>query len=149
MGINESKVYVLSDNQNRIIRCDGGYTTPADLAGWVQIDEGTGDRYNLCQSHYFDDGLYTDDGILRYKLVDGQPVERTDEEIDADRVPILESQIREQRSKLLSGSDWTQIPDNPLSRSERESWATYRQQLRDIPEQAGFPKSVEWPELGR
>ena len=85
MGINESKVYVLSDNQNRIIRCDGGYTTPADLAGWVQIDEGTGDRYNLCQSHYFDGGLYTDDGIPRYKLVDGQPVERTEEEIRADR----------------------------------------------------------------
>ena len=149
MGINESKVYVLSDNQNRITRCDGGYTTPADLAGWVQIDEGTGDRYNLCQSHYFDGGLYTDDGIPRYKLVDGQPVERTNEEIDSDRIPILEAQIRAQRNKLLLETDWTQIQDNQLSQSERESWATYRQQLRDIPEQAGFPKSVEWPELGR
>ena len=80
-----SKVYVLIDEKNRVIRCEGGYTTPADLTGWVQIDEGTGDRYNLCQSHYFDGGLYTSDGIPRYKLVDGEAVERTVEEIEADR----------------------------------------------------------------
>lgn len=80
-----SKVYVLTDTQARILRCEGGYTTPADLTGWVQIDEGMGDRYNLCQSHYFEDGLYTPDGILRYKLVDGEAIERTEEEIEADR----------------------------------------------------------------
>lgn len=83
-----SKVYVLTDGQGRIVRCEGGYTTPADLTGWVQIDEGTGDRYNLCQSHYFEGGLYTDDGIPRYKLVDGEAVERTQEEIEADRAVI-------------------------------------------------------------
>ena len=84
-----SKVYVQTDDQSRITRCEGGYTTPADLIGWVQIDEGTGDRYNLCQSHYFDGGLYTDDGIPRYKLADGAPVLRSDEEIEADRAAIV------------------------------------------------------------
>ena len=83
----KSKVYVKTDSQGRIVRCEGGYTTPADLTGWVQIDEGAGDRYNLCQGNYFDGGLYTDDGIPRYKLVDGAAVERTPEEIDADRLP--------------------------------------------------------------
>lgn len=82
----KSNVYVKLDNLDRIIRCNGGYTTPADLTGWVQIDEGTGDRYNLCQSNYFDGGLYTEDGIPRYKLVDGKPVERTEEEIEDDRL---------------------------------------------------------------
>lgn len=86
--IEPSKVYVKTDDQNRIVRCEGGYTTPFDLTDWVQIDEGTGDRYNLCQSHYFDGGLYTFDGIPKYKLVDGQPVERTEEEIAADRAAI-------------------------------------------------------------
>lgn len=84
-----SKVYVQTDDQNRIIRCEGGYTTPADLSGWVQIDEGTGDRYNLCQSHYFDGGIYTNDGIPRYALADGAPVLRLDEEIEADRAEIV------------------------------------------------------------
>ena len=63
----KSKVYIQTDEHGRIIRCDGGYTTPADLAGWIEIDEGTGDKYNLCQSHYFYGGLYTMDGIHRYK----------------------------------------------------------------------------------
>lgn len=87
-----SKVYVLADDQGRIIRCEGGYTTDniIDPKNWVQIDEGTGDRFNLCQSHYFQDGLYTEDGIPRYKLVDGQPVERTMEEIAADLAAIVQ-----------------------------------------------------------
>lgn len=84
MEIIKSKVYVKADERGRITLCDGGYTTPAALSGWIEIDEGTGDRYNLCQSHYFDGGLYTEDGIPRYKLVDGRAVERTAEEIEAD-----------------------------------------------------------------
>lgn len=88
MDIIKSKVYVQTDSQGRITRCEGGYTAPGDLTGWVQIDEGTGDRYNLCQTHYFDGGLYTADGIPRYKLEEGRPVERTEEEIAADRAAL-------------------------------------------------------------
>lgn len=85
MQENKSTVYILTDDQNRITRCDGGYTTPADLTGWIKIDEGTGDKYNLCQSHYFEGGLYTYDGIPIYKW-DGQSVQRrTDAEIEEER----------------------------------------------------------------
>ena len=90
MSMYKSKVYVLTDENGRIIRIEGGYTTPEDLTGWVQIDEGAGDRYNLCQVHYFPDGIYTADGIPRYKLVDSQAVERTAEEIAADRAALPE-----------------------------------------------------------
>lgn len=83
-----SKVYVKTDSKGRITRIEGGYTTPADLTDWVQIDEGTGDKYNLCQSNYFPGSLYTADGIPRYKLADGKPVERTAEEIAADRAAL-------------------------------------------------------------
>lgn len=86
----KSKVYIQIDNQGRILRCDGGYTTPVDLAGWQEIDEGNGDRYNLCQSHYFDGGLYTMDGIPRYRWDGTQAVARTEEELEADRAAILE-----------------------------------------------------------
>lgn len=85
-----SKVYVMADDQSRITRCEGGYTTPADLTGWVQIDEGTGDKYNLCQSNYFPESLYTADGIPRYKLEDGKAVARTEEEIAADLAALPE-----------------------------------------------------------
>ena len=142
----KSKVYVLLDGQNRIVRCEGGYTTPADLTGWVQIDEGTGDRYNLCQSHYFEGGLYTSDGIPRYKLQDGQPVERSEEEIEVDRVPIQASSARAQRDKLLAATDWAVLPDSPLDESSKTSLKTYRQTLRDVPQQAGFPETIIWPD---
>ena len=86
----KSKVYIQTDTEGRILRCEGGYTTPADLTGWIEIDEGTGDKYNLCQSHYFDCGLYTMDGIPRYRWDGAAAILRTDEELDSDRAAIPE-----------------------------------------------------------
>jgi hypothetical protein len=83
-----SKVYIKTDADGRITRCEGGYTMPADLTGWTEIDEGIGDRFNLCQSHYFGGGLYTQDAICRYKYADGVCALRTDAEIEADRAAI-------------------------------------------------------------
>ena len=84
----KSKVYIKTDAAGRILRCEGGYTTPTDLTDWIEIDEGTGDRYNLCQSHYFDK-LYTKDGILRYKWDGTAAAERSEAEIAADRAQIV------------------------------------------------------------
>lgn len=81
----KSKVYIQTDNQGRILHCEGGFTTPADLMNWIEIDEGTGDRYNLAQSHYFDGGLYTMDGIPRYRWDGSAAVLRTEEDLEADR----------------------------------------------------------------
>jgi len=44
-----------------------------------------------------------------------------------------EASMRQQRDSLLALSDWTQMPDSPLSDSDRQAWATYRQALRDFP----------------
>lgn len=91
MDMKKSKVYVLPDASGRITRIDGGYTMPEDLTGWVLIDEGTGDRYNLCQGNYLPGPLTDERGVYRYKLADGKPVERTQEEMDADYVPTEET----------------------------------------------------------
>lgn len=79
-----SKVYIKVNSDNLITACEGGYTTPKGLTGWIEIDEGMGDKYNLCQAHYFDGGLSTRDGIYRYKYVDGVCELRTEEEIAHD-----------------------------------------------------------------
>jgi hypothetical protein len=50
--------------------------------------------------------------------------------------------VREQRDQKLKDSDWTQIADAPV---DKAAWATYRQALRDIPSQAGFPWQIQWP----
>lgn len=81
----KSKVYVLLDDRSRVLRCEGGYTINNidDVSKWTYIDEGTGDRYNLCQSNYFD-ALYTMQGIPQYKYEDGACVLRSEAEIAED-----------------------------------------------------------------
>ena len=92
----KSKVYIQTDTEGRILRCEGGYTTPSDLTDWTEIDEGTGDKYNLCQSHYFADGLYTMDGIPLYRWDGSVAVLRTEEELEADRAARPEPEPTEQ-----------------------------------------------------
>ena len=53
--------------------------------------------------------------------------------------------INIQRVELLYESDWTQIPNNPLTAEKQQEWADYRQQLRDITTQSGYPFNVVWP----
>jgi hypothetical protein len=50
--------------------------------------------------------------------------------------------VREQRTQKLKDCDWTQIAD---STADKTAWATYRQALRDVPTQAGFPWAIVWP----
>ena len=50
--------------------------------------------------------------------------------------------VRSQRTQLLKDSDWTQVADAPV---DKTAWAAYRQALRDVPSQAGFPWDIQWP----
>lgn len=54
--------------------------------------------------------------------------------------------MRDKRDKLLADTDWTQADDAPLSSEDKESVRKYRQALRDITAQSGFPQEVKWPE---
>jgi hypothetical protein len=60
----------------------------------------------------------------------------------AERLEQKSAEVRQQRNDLLSACDWTQLADAPVDHGE---WATYRQALRDIPDQPGFPWDVTWP----
>jgi len=51
--------------------------------------------------------------------------------------------VRNTRTEKLKDSDWTQIAD---STADKAAWATYRQALRDITSQSGFPWEVTWPD---
>ncbi|NBW22705.1 MAG: hypothetical protein EBR82_83650, partial [Caulobacteraceae bacterium] len=53
--------------------------------------------------------------------------------------------VRYDRNSRLSDCDWTQLPDAPV---DAQTWATYRQELRDITAQSGFPWDVQWHLLG-
>ena len=55
--------------------------------------------------------------------------------------------IRTQRDQLLKDSDWTQISDYNLELENKEQWATYRQELRDLPEVQSNPFDILWSDL--
>ena len=50
--------------------------------------------------------------------------------------------VRAERNSKLSETDWTQVYDAPV---DKNAWADYRQALRDIPNQPGFPWNIDWP----
>lgn len=50
--------------------------------------------------------------------------------------------VREERDSKLSATDYRMVADAPWNTA---AWATYRQQLRDLPSQSGFPTNVTWP----
>lgn len=77
------RVYVQTDDAGRITAVNSSAFVSADWGS--EIDLGYGDQYHHAQGNYFPAPIYTEDGIPRYKLVDGSPVERTEEELAADR----------------------------------------------------------------
>jgi hypothetical protein len=86
-----------------------------------------------------------------YKTVNGgEREECSQEEQDQYAIDLIHYEtvtlpmtIRQERNALLASSDWTQAGDVP--QATKDAWAIYRQALRDIPQQAGFPTNVTWP----
>lgn len=84
--MDEYLVYIRVDNAGRVVDINSSaFVTNTD--GWVQIDQGHGDRYHHAQGNYLPGPLMDERGVYRYKLADGAVVERTREEMDADYTP--------------------------------------------------------------
>lgn len=60
---------------------------------------------------------------------------------DAERA----AEARAKRDGLLAETDFMMMPDYPLSEAKRAAAAAYRQALRDVPAQSGFPRQIDWP----
>lgn len=85
-----------------------------------------------------------DDGCYRWEAgawIPGIEPISYDTTVSSDQVS---SDVRTERNTRLADTDWTQARDVPEAIAAK--WAPYRQALRDIPEQSGFPFFVEWPE---
>ena len=93
-------VYVKTDDANRITAVNSSAFL-RDMTGWTEIDSGYGDKYHHAQGNYFEKPIRDMRGICRYKLVDGVPVERTQEEMDADYVPPIQKPSVEERTAAL------------------------------------------------
>ena len=89
----------------------------------------------------FRDGVEQIDGkwYTKYSVAD------MDDEAKAVKDAEQAKSVRTARDEKLKDSDWTQIADAPV---DKAAWATYRQALRDVPAQSGFPWEVTWPTQG-
>ena len=76
-------VYIQIDDASRVIAINSSAFL-SSTEGWIEIDRGLGDRYHHAQGNYFPKPIYEERGIPVYKYVDGEVLERTQEEIDAD-----------------------------------------------------------------
>ncbi len=52
--------------------------------------------------------------------------------------------VKDERNRRLTATDWTQLPDVP--QAVKDKWSVYRQALRDITKQDGYPNNIVWPE---
>ena len=93
-------VYVKLDDANCITAVNSSAFL-RDTDGWTEIDSGYGDKYHHAQGNYFPKPIIDMRGIYRYKLVDGVPVERTQEEMDADYVPPIQQPSDKERIAAL------------------------------------------------
>ena len=72
---------------------------------------------------------------------------KTDEQLVVKTDEQLVAEVRRQRDALLRESDFYVMPDYPATEDGLVAVKAYRQALRDIPEQSGFPRNVQWPSL--
>lgn len=63
----------------------------------------------------------------------------------AQRFADKSAEVRADRNKRLADCDWMQLADSPLNADAKLAWQLYRETLRMVPEQAGFPWNVTWP----
>lgn len=91
------------------------------------------------KTHYLSEGVpINENGVWKQTWV---LTEFSTDEIQQHLLDKQEEE-REKRNKLLKKSDWTQLSDTPTNTA---AWAVYRQALRDLPSQEGFPYNITWP----
>lgn len=128
---------------------------PADFVGLEIPHQSRTQRSNLLRlwlrkfisedpSHWREKQINDEQGNLQAITIEAVP-QPTEEEIAEQKAQA----VRAQRDRLLSQTDYLVSGDYPISDDDLSAVKTYRQALRDVPAQEGFPDSVVWPELPR
>ena len=125
------KHYTIYNQSGEIVRF--GQTKATDLSS-IQLQDGMQIIELQCPQ----------DAHL-YKVTNGEIVKKSDVEISDTNRPRDLAIVRGGRDELLKSSDWTQAVDSPLSDAKKAEWATYRQQLRDLPANTSDPANPTWP----
>jgi hypothetical protein len=126
-------------NQNDLVACFNSTDLPAAGFSLVAVDEKPIPSFdpitqwcNLSDTPVLESGSWVLPWVVSAKS----------EEQMADELVSEKGNLRARRNEKLQMSDWTQLGDSPVN---KEAWATYRQALRDVTGQKGFPWTIIWP----
>lgn len=127
--------------------CCGGITFPDDVSRASAESAG-----NVCMESDTEPEFYTrwvhtpadspDNVAPKDVFVRGIAIYLTDEEYDT----VLAASARQKRDRLIAATDYLMTPDYPIESDRLAKVKIYRQALRDIPEQSGFPRIITWPD---
>lgn len=127
--------------------CCGDVSLPSDITRAGLESSG-----NVCMESDTEPEFYTrwvhtpadspDNVAPKDAVVGGIAIYLTDAEYDT----VLAASARQKRDRLIAATDYLVTPDYPISDDRLAKIKIYRQALRDIPEQAGFPRTITWPE---
>ena len=127
--------------------CCGGITFPDDVsrasaesAGYICMESDT-------EPEFFTRWVHTtpespDNVGDKSSGIGSIAIVLTDEEYDT----VLAASARQKRGRLIAATDYLVTPDYPIESDRLAKVKIYRQALRDIPEQSGFPRTITWPE---
>ena len=144
-----NKHYILVNSSGCVV--DGfsdAFRQPTEDA--ICINERGGYQFRLIHDGEENPALF--DALYNVSLYkwNGEKVEpRAADELGADfekeQERMAEAEARNKRDKLLTETDWTQTLDAPISTASKEAFRVYRQMLRDVPQQEGYPTDIAWP----
>lgn len=128
------KHYVLPENGRNVsgLKYFAGDTQLLKSLGWYPVTYATV-QYNS-NTHYISDHTYevSTDSVIATPVLQSIPQE-TIIPFSQRKEEFMES-LRAERNRLLSETDWTRLDDVNLATHQRDAWANYRQQLRDLPQ---------------
>ena len=119
---------------------DDTFRASAESAGYICMESDTEPEFYtrwVCTPADSPDNVAPEDVFVR-----GIAIYLTDAEYDT----VLAASARQKRDRLIAVTDYLVTPDYPISDDRLAKVKIYRQALRDIPEQSGFPRTITWPE---
>ena len=119
---------------------DDTFRASAESAGYICMESDTEPEFYTRWVHTPADS--PDNVAPKDVFVRGIAIYLTDAEYDT----VLAASARQKRDRLIAVTDYLVTPDYPISDDRLAKVKIYRQALRDIPEQAGFPRTITWPE---
>ncbi len=112
-------VYVKTDGRGVVVDINSSAFI-AEQSGWTVIDNGTGDKYHHAQANYLPEGLTDENGIYNYKLVNGKPVLRTEEDKAPELAHIAAAREISELKDKLAATDYiaAKIAEGAATREE-------------------------------